>query len=191
MTSRRRSPTLTPEEAALWRDVAAKTRPLRGKSGAAADTPPKARRDSRKSGEKATYSPGTSEQGPSGPGSKSMDARLAERLRRGRLPIEGTIDLHGLTLREAETRLYRYLEEAAQRDKRCILVITGKGAPPPRPHERDYMPERPRPGAIRAALPRWLNDGPVAGRVLAHHPAQPKHGGPGAFYVLLRRRREW
>ena len=38
-------------------------------------------------------------------------------------------------------------------------------------------------------VPRWLNENSVRGRVLLVAQAQPKDGGGGALYVLLRRRR--
>ena len=37
---------------------------------------------------------------------------------------------------------------------------------------------------------RWLNEAPNRARVLAIASAQPRHGGSGALYVLLKRRRE-
>ena len=41
---------------------------------------------------------------------------------------------------------------------------------------------------LRSALPEWLGDPRLEGRVLACAPAQPGDGGRGATYVLLRRR---
>ncbi|MCH9019916.1 MAG: Smr/MutS family protein [Proteobacteria bacterium] len=42
---------------------------------------------------------------------------------------------------------------------------------------------------MRANVPRWLNQPPNRARVLAIAEAQPKHGGAGALYVLLKRKR--
>jgi len=58
-----------------------------------------------------------------------------------------------------------------------VLVITGKGG------------RTSGDGVLRAAVPRWLNEAPNRTRLLAFTPAQPKHGGAGALYLLLRRRR--
>jgi DNA-nicking Smr family endonuclease len=38
-------------------------------------------------------------------------------------------------------------------------------------------------------VPRWLAEAGARARVLAAAPAQPRHGGEGALYVLLRRKR--
>ncbi len=107
-----------------------------------------------------------------------VDKRLAERLKRGQLPIEGMLDLHGLTQEEAHRQLDGFLALSANAGRRCVLVITGKGV------------WRPESGILREMVPRWLNEAPSRARVLAIAIAQPRHGGSGALYVLLKRRRE-
>lgn len=194
MTSRRRGRPLSPEEEALWQRATAADKPIKKQHGIVTTEAKHIPRHKLVRREPALHltSHVTSNlvsPAPTSPGSSSMDANLANKLRRGRLPIEGVIDLHGATLMQAEDMLNRYIAGAAAMGKRCILVITGKGVPPPQMHERDYMPARPRPGAIRTALPQWLKHGPHASRILAHHPAVPRDGGSGAFYVLLRRQR--
>jgi DNA-nicking Smr family endonuclease len=105
-----------------------------------------------------------------------IDRRSAEKLRRGRLGIEDRLDLHGLTQDAASQRLAAFLERAELEGKRCILVITGKGLASG--------------GILRDQVPRWLNQPPNRSRVLAFDYARPQHGGTGALYVLLKRRRE-
>ncbi len=107
-----------------------------------------------------------------------IDRRSAERLRRGRLPIEGRLDLHGLTQAAAAERLADFIASAEGAGKRCLLVITGKGL------------ARGSNGVLRNQVPRWLNQAPNRARVLAFDYAQQQHGGTGALYVLLKRRRE-
>lgn len=99
-----------------------------------------------------------------------LDRRLAERLAKGRIPLEGRLDLHGMNQDDARHALTGFLLAARTAGKRCVLVVTGKGK-----------------GILRESLPRWLTGGDVAAAVLATAPAQPRHGGGGAFYVLLRR----
>lgn len=117
-----------------------------------------------------------------------LDRRLQLRLKRGQLPIEARLDLHGLGREKARAMLNGFIAQQAALGRRCVLVITGKGRPDwQRPAWGDDTPEA---GVIRRALPEWLRDSPNKDRVLAFAPAQPRDGGAGAWYVLLRRRRD-
>lgn len=106
-----------------------------------------------------------------------LDKRQAQRLRRGQMPIDGKLDLHGCTQAEAHRRLESFLASAQASGKRCVLVVTGRGL------------GKSAGGVLRSEVPRWLNQAPNRARVLAFDWAQPKHGGDGALYVLLRRNR--
>ena len=104
-----------------------------------------------------------------------VDRRTDERLRRGRLDLEARIDLHGMTQAEAHGALTGFLLHCWKDQRRTVLVITGKG-------KRGD-------GVLRAAVPRWLEEAPLRPLVVAVRPAQPRHGGDGALYILLKRRR--
>ncbi|MBM3573056.1 MAG: hypothetical protein FJX52_12000, partial [Alphaproteobacteria bacterium] len=104
-----------------------------------------------------------------------LDKASATRLRRSQFPIDRRIDLHGLTRAEAHARVI----SALATNSRCLLIITGKG-------QRRGSDSG---GVLRGELPRWLAEPPHRERILAVMPAQPAHGGGGAVYVLLRRRR--
>ncbi len=107
-----------------------------------------------------------------------VDKRTAQRLRRGQIAIEGRLDLHGLTQAEAHRALNGFLANAQGAGKRCVIVITGKG--------RSDSSEG---GVLRRAVPHWLDQPPNRGRIIAVRHAQPRHGGAGALYVLLRKAR--
>ncbi|EDP62134.1 hypothetical protein BAL199_11166 [alpha proteobacterium BAL199] len=117
-----------------------------------------------------------------------IDRRTQLRLKRGQLPIEARIDLHGLTREKAHAGLNRFLARQDALGRRCVLVITGKGRPDWQ--QPAWGSEERETGVIRRALPGWLDDHPNKQRVLAYAPAQPQDGGSGAWYVLLRRRRD-
>jgi DNA-nicking Smr family endonuclease len=114
-----------------------------------------------------------------------LDRRTQLRLQRGQIPIEARIDLHGMTREKAHAGLNAFLARQTALGRRCVLVITGKGRPQPEwgSQEREI-------GVIRRTLPDWLRDHPNRDRVLAFATAQPQDGGSGAWYVLLRRRRD-
>lgn len=121
-------------------------------------------------------------------GAPGLDRRLQLRLKRGQLPIEARLDLHGLGREKARAMLNGFIARQGALGRRCVLVITGKGRPDwQRPAWGEDTPEA---GVIRRALPEWLRDSPNKDRVLAFAPAQPRDGGAGAWYVLLRRQRD-
>ena len=115
-----------------------------------------------------------------------LDKRTAQRLKRGKMPPEAKLDLHGHTAAEARRALDRFLADAAGRSLRCVLVVTGTAAG--RARDEGVMPNRSA-GILRASLPGWLDQPENRARVIAHCPAQLRDGGAGARYVLLRRRR--
>ncbi|VAW95734.1 hypothetical protein MNBD_GAMMA20-1079, partial [hydrothermal vent metagenome] len=90
------------------------------------------------------------------------------RLRRGEIPTEARLDLHGHTIAEAGAILSRFLDASHQANHRCVLIVHGKGH-----RSRTGQP------VLKTQLNHWLRDEP---RVLAFHSAQPRHGGAGALY---------
>jgi DNA-nicking Smr family endonuclease len=114
--------------------------------------------------------------------SAGIDRRTDDRLRRGRVGIDGRIDLHGMTQSQAHAALNSFVLRGWHEQRRCLLVITGKGSTG-RGSGGQGM------GILRQVVPRWLNESPLRPLVLAIHRAQPKDGGDGALYVLLKRRR--
>lgn len=125
------------------------------------------------------------------PSSKKQVAPLQKREARnissGKDVIEAAIDLHGLTAREAETALKTFLSRAYADNKRLALVITGKGQRRPS-EQRAFELGAPEPGILRREVPGWLNALPDI--VQSHGPANKKHGGDGALYVRLRRKKK-
>lgn len=116
------------------------------------------------------------------PASLVSDASGHKKVRRGKLDIDGTVDLHGYRQVEAQTALAGFLVRMRASGARCVLVVTGKG----RAIEvgEDYL--TPQPGVIRRRLPEWLSGQGVREHVSGYASAHPRHGGSGAYYVLLK-----
>jgi len=123
----------------------------------------------------------------SGLSSGNLDKRTANRLRRGQMRIEGRLDLHGHTQADAHRAIHAFIIESQRMGRRCVLIITGKGGLRENV-DLGLMPDR-NIGVLRRNLPRWLDESPVREMVLRLEPAKSQHGGGGAFYVLLRRKR--
>lgn len=113
-----------------------------------------------------------------------MDRKAYTRLKRGKLRPEARIDLHGMTLDDAHGALTAFILRAQAQGKRLVLVITGKG------RDRDEGGPIPvRRGVLRHQVPAWLSAPPLAQAVLQISQAHISHGGEGAYYVYLRRGR--
>ncbi|MEP2531677.1 Smr/MutS family protein [Shimia sp.] len=113
-----------------------------------------------------------------------MDKKAFTRLKRGKLVPEGKIDLHGMTIDQAHPALTGFLMRAHSEGKRLVLVITGKGK-----SGRDEGPIPTRRGVLKHQVPQWLALPPLRSVVLQVAEAHLKHGGGGAYYVYLSRRR--
>ncbi len=93
-----------------------------------------------------------------------------KRVKRGRIEIHHTLDLHGLT----ETAARQILHDCIVRRRgQTLLVITGKG--------QDGK------GVLRQALPNWLVNSEMAMLVSGFAQAHTRHGGGGAWYVFVRK----
>jgi len=99
------------------------------------------------------------------------------------VPIDGTLDLHGMRQDEAYAALTRYLRARAARGDRTILVITGKGLKKVDGDPTNIV-ER---GVLRTMLPIWLSSPELMPLVAGWDQSAQGHGGEGAWYVRLRR----
>jgi len=108
---------------------------------------------------------------------KGFSRKLMKRLKRGELPVQDHIDLHGLTKQQAEEAVKDFVYRSYRSGLRCILIIHGRGLNSP-----DSFP------VLKEGLPQWLGRGKAGKLVLAFSTARPYDGGTGAAYVLLRKR---
>jgi DNA-nicking Smr family endonuclease len=114
---------------------------------------------------------------PTAPPLTPLSRRERTRVARGKMEIDGRIDLHGLTQDRAHGALLNFLRAASAREARLVLVITGKGT---RDGER---------GVLRRQVPQWLSLPDFRAYVIGFEDAHIAHGGEGALYVRVRRAR--
>lgn len=111
-----------------------------------------------------------------------------KKVRRGKVEIDGRLDLHGLTQDQARAALFDFIHRGVARGAVCLLVITGKGAGEEAASE--YLPWwREAPGVIKRRCPEWLAAPDLRPYVSRTARAHQRHGGDGAMYVFLRAKR--
>ncbi len=121
-----------------------------------------------------------------------LDRRTSQKLARGQIAADARLDLHGLHQDEAHAALQRFLSRSRDGGLRCVLVITGKGESPfarHTLHSTRYHEASDHSGVLRSALPQWLSEPQFRTEIAGFQPAHPRHGGGGAFYIWLRKRK--
>ncbi|MFN3512462.1 MAG: Smr/MutS family protein [Phenylobacterium sp.] len=168
-----------PEEQKLWALVASTVRPLPGRKVAKPEAmlpprPPSPVADPpmRLGGPAQVLRPPAP---PSWYGPDDIEPGRKRRIVRERDPIGARIDLHGLDQDRAHAALVAFLLRAQAEGHRAVLVITGKGA------RGD--------GVLRRRAPEWLAEPMLREVVAGVGEAHRRHGGAGALYVALKRRR--
>lgn len=104
-----------------------------------------------------------------------LDKNIFGRISDGKRVIDERIDLHHMTAATAHAALLSFVQDAYEDGARTLLVITGKG--------KDGT------GILRTKTTRWLESNPACKALIsgiAH--ASPRHGGEGAFYIMLRKK---
>lgn len=119
-------------------------------------------------------------------GSGGLDGNTQDRLDRGMITPDASLDLHGMTQDRAHRTLIRFLQNAGQYDNRLIVVVTGKGNP--RAADAAAWTQSPH-GVLKEMVPRWLAEPELKPLVAKVQPAHIRHGGGGALYVYLRKSR--
>lgn len=192
---------LSSDETALWRKVAETVTPLERRpranpireevpappQGAPATTqpPPVAQAPRHPAPARVSvHPPATRRAAPPRPGEQqALDGSWERKFARGTVDPDFSLDLHGATLDQAYMRLMRGLTQAKAMQARVMLVVTGKARPI---EAADRGKAR---GAIRAKMVDWLAASEHASDVAAIRGAHRRHGGPGALYIVLKRRR--
>ncbi|WP_106639461.1 Smr/MutS family protein [Allosphingosinicella vermicomposti] len=177
---------LSAEERLLWDKVVASVRPLHEAYAKPLDAvvapavpaKPVAAKGRRPSPRLPAASP--SPPPSAGPGT-TLDASWDKKLARGLVSPDMIVDLHGHNLATAYAVLDSRLDDAIHKGDRLILLVTGK---PPK-GERWPVAR----GAIRAAVGDWLHASRHASAIAAVRGAHQRHGGTGALYIILRRRK--
>ena len=180
---------LRPEEAKLWHKIAKSTRPISGKNlldiEKQFEEEIKKISDDKKVHVSINYEKFTQKRAQIIKTEYEIaNAKNHKRVRRGKLEIDATLDLHGLNQEMAQTRLIEFVHLSIVRKYRTLLIITGKGNLARDEQHFDLL-VAPR-GILRKRLKEWLHTHSIKRHIAGISEAHLKHGGSGAFYVLLK-----
>ena len=185
MTKRSRTRQLSPEEKRLWSYVARHVKPMQGKT-----LPPEPEPEDKPATAPAprmtapiSVLPPLPPAKPALPPLAPVERKTLQALRRGRKEVDSVIDLHGMRQEEAHFALLSFLHRAQSSGHALVLVITGKGGAAV---SSSLFGER---GVLRRMVPHWLRLPDLRHLVIGFEEASAQHGGSGAIYVRLRRRR--
>ncbi len=112
--------------------------------------------------------------------------KINKKLKKGKIPPDKKIDFHGMSLVGAEELLCNTVINCYNKNKRCILFVTGKGV---NKKETDYKNEtRLYYGKIRNAFTSWIRKPEIEKYILGVEQASVEYGADGAFFVYLRKK---
>ncbi len=155
---------LTGEEAELWGRVAVGVKRRQANEKPLSAAAPLAEKQQRP----RSVAPALVRLSPTPPADRGGEKRV----RRGRVELGATLDLHGHTQASARAALARFISAASQRGERAIIVVTGSGLAGE--------------GVLKRRLPEWLAEPDLRPLVAGFARAHRKHGGGGAYYVFLK-----
>ena len=112
---------------------------------------------------------------------------INKNLKRGKIKIDRKIDLHGHSLIDAYHIFKKEIKKTYEKNKRCILVITGKGAHPNKTQE-DFSPKLFY-GKIKKSIISWAEEDSLKKYILTYQTAGIAHGGEGAIFIYLRKKK--
>ncbi len=105
-----------------------------------------------------------------------LSPKILKKLRKGEFSYQRYLDLHGLNKEQAKPLVIEFVRKSFVQKQRCVLIVCGRGL-----NSLDKEP------VLKIGLVKWLTQAPLKRLVLAFASARSYDGGPGAFYVLLRR----
>lgn len=104
-----------------------------------------------------------------------LEKNTYKKIVQNRIKIQAKIDLHHCTEQQAYEKLNFFLKKSYFENCRYVIVITGKGL------------SKGSQAKLRTMLPNWLLLPIFQKWVLAFQESAPRHGGSGAFYIMLRK----
>ncbi len=113
---------------------------------------------------------------------------LRKAVKKGSFYIDKKIDFHGRSLLQSKEMFNKIIRECYNKGQRCLLFVTGKGLFKSKLSEENEKP-RLYHGVIRSSFVDWARSKELSKFILSFEQASIEHGGDGAFYVYLRKKK--
>lgn len=119
------------------------------------------------------------------PHNEPLDRAIERKLKQGKIDPEATLDLHGLNQQDAFQALNQFVQNSYNKGIKHVLVVTGKGKGVA--EADDWLV--PGQGILKGKLPEWIKSQPLKNYIIDAVFASPKHGGTGAYYVIIKKKK--
>ena len=113
---------------------------------------------------------------------------IKKNLKKNFFKIDKKIDFHGTNLLDSEELFSNTITGCYNSGLRCLLFVTGKGLFKPKNNNINISPKLYN-GVIRMAFIDWVTSKRFSRQILSYEKASIEHGGDGAFYVYLRKKK--
>ena len=111
----------------------------------------------------------------------AIDKNLLRNIKRGKIKINSTLDLHGVRVPEAKFLVYKFIKDNYELKSRLLLIITGKGLR--LGVENGWRGK----GVLKDLLPNWLKSILLAQYIMWFDIAPIQKGGSGAYLIYLKK----
>ena len=113
---------------------------------------------------------------------------IKKNIKRGVFRINKKIDFHGKSLLSSEEKFISTIQDCYNSGNRCLLFVTGKGLFKSKKIENIHQPKLYN-SVIRSEFLNWVKSNKFSKYILSFEKASIEHGGDGAFYVYLRKKK--
>ena len=111
----------------------------------------------------------------------SIETNVLKKIQKGKLKVSASLDLHGSNISDSKKLVYDFVNYNSQKDKRILLIITGKG-------KRLFVEDEWRgTGILKTKIPIWLTSLALSKKIVWFDHAPLNMGGEGAFIVYLKK----
>jgi len=110
-----------------------------------------------------------------------IEKNILRKIQKGKLKVSASLDLHGSNILDSKKLVYNFVNYSFQKNKRILLIITGKG-------KRLFVEDEWKgTGILKTKIPFWLTSLALSKKIVWFDHAPLNMGGEGAFIIYLKK----